>query len=147
MKRLSSSNVPPIKITPKQERLTPLKYIRTVTVCLSMIIWISMYSEFSVVYANPESVQSIVQDSGTKVTLLDTYFQDKNTGWAVGAAGTLLRTRDGGETWDRLPRRTNVLLTNVTFVGDQHGWIFGQNGTILHSKKNKKTCGLKPHAD
>jgi photosystem II stability/assembly factor-like uncharacterized protein len=31
--------------------------------------------------------------------LSSVYFTDSNTGWAVGDAGTILRTTDGGNRW------------------------------------------------
>ena len=137
MRILSSSNVPQIKKF-KKEDLPKLKHIHTSIFYLSAIVWVGLCIALPV-YANPGLVQATVQESGTKVTLLDTYFQDKHAGWVVGAGGTLLRTEDGGQVWKPLPRRTNVLLTVVTFADDQHGWVLGQNGTILHSKNGGKT--------
>jgi len=73
------------------------------------------------------------QNSGTKVTLLGTFFTDTNTGWAVGAGGTMVRTQDGGATWTAVPRRTPALLMSIFFSDENHGWVVGQNGTVLHS--------------
>ena len=100
---------------------------------LSIGLWSALFVVLSVhaTSAAGISVPIDIQDSGTKVTLLDIHFQDENKGWTVGAAGTMLQTEDGGKQWSRLPRRTNVLLTALTFVEDQHGWVVGQNGMIL----------------
>ena len=76
----------------------------------------------------------ILQESGTKMTLLDTFFLDTKNGWAVGAGGTMLRTEDGGVAWKAIPRRTPVLLMSVYFSDNTHGWVIGQYGAILHSR-------------
>ena len=49
---------------------------------------------------NTSSVVLTTQDSGTKVTLLDTYFLSIEKGRAVGERGTVLQTEDGGATWE-----------------------------------------------
>ena len=46
-----------------------------------------------------ENVASTVQNSGTKSTLLGTFFVSAQHGWAVGAGGTVLKTKDAGKTW------------------------------------------------
>lgn len=38
-------------------------------------------------------------ESGPEMPMLDLWFEDDKTGWASGPFGTLLGTRDGGETW------------------------------------------------
>ena len=70
---------------------------------LSLAGWLSL----------PETLQatdfiltSSEQQSGTKVTLLDTFFLNSESGWTVGAGGTILHTQDGGKTWKSVPRRT-----------------------------------------
>ena len=82
---------------------------------------------------NTSSVVLTTQDSGTKVTLLDTYFLSIEKGWAVGERGTVLQTEDGGATWELVARQTAVLLISLFFSGDKHGWIIGKNGTVLYS--------------
>ena len=71
-----------------------------------------------------------LQESPSPGTLLDVDFQDAKHGWIVGAGGTMLHTEDGGTTWKKAPRQTNMLLTAVTFADAKHGWILGQNGTL-----------------
>ena len=38
----------------------------------------------------------------TRATLTGIYFHDESLGWAVGHDATILRTRDGGDTWERI---------------------------------------------
>ena len=64
-------------------------------------------------------------------------FADETNGWAVGNAGALFQTTDGGTHWiDRtLPcgRTCNKLtdLIRVRFTDAQQGWIVGEHGQIL----------------
>jgi photosystem II stability/assembly factor-like uncharacterized protein len=69
--------------------------------------------------------------------LLDVWFQDAERGWAVGAFGTLVATRDGGRRWttlhDALDNPFEYHLNAVT--GDGRGRIFiaGEGGIMYRS--------------
>ena len=74
-----------------------------------------------------------------------TFAADGQTGWAVGRfpnipvdgaqPPTILKTVDGGETWEQRPFRDALTLYSVTFAGDRTtGWAVGGNGTILKTK-------------
>src|SRR5262249_21305398 len=67
------------------------------------------------------------QKSGTTLTLNGVSCADADTGTAVGEAGNILRTGDGGATW--IPQFSGTLntLINVTFVDANTGWIVGGN--------------------
>ncbi len=64
-------------------------------------------------------------------SLQDVWFADANTGWAVGSHGTLLRTTDGGTTWQRGDigtqtagaDRPSVPLSEKISRTNQHEWI------------------------
>lgn len=58
-------------------------------------------------------------------------FVDSTTGWAVGAFGTIMATRDGGQTWRRQASRTTEPLFGVDFADAQRGWVVGRSGLIL----------------
>src|SRR5689334_6126344 len=49
-------------------------------------------------------------------TLQDFSFVDTNNGFAVGARGTILRTTDGGTSWDILASGTDDDLYGVAFT-------------------------------
>ena len=66
--------------------------------------------------------------------LFDIYMSE-NTGWIAGAAGTLLHTDDGGNTWSREPSSTTNDLTCIFFLDNDTGWIGGDKLTLLQSKK------------
>ena len=52
---------------------------------------------------------------------------------AVGEAGTILRSVDGGLTWVVVPSGTSVALNGVAFAGAGLGLAVGESGTILRS--------------
>ncbi len=70
-------------------------------------------------------------------------FADQSHGWAVGAAGTILVTSDGGATWTApsAPVPTTQDLAGVAFVDAGHGWAVGAAGTILHTSERR--CQLE----
>ena len=60
-------------------------------------------------------------------------FATHNLGWAVGNAGQILTTIDGGRAW--YPQRSNVDadLLDVKFVDAREGWAAGAEGVLLHT--------------
>ena len=85
----------------------------------------------------------ISQHSGTTLDLLDIVFVDDSNGWAVGGSGyegseyaaldgnVILRTIDGGDTWQEQPSPGNATLYSVTFTDALHGWAAGEGGIVL----------------
>ena len=66
--------------------------------------------------------------------LMDVQFIGEH-GWAVGALGTILRTADGGQSWESVPVATDADLYRVDFVNEREGWAAG--GRIRNAKTNK----------
>jgi len=63
------------------------------------------------------------------------FFADATHGWAVGHAEMILRTRDGGDNWERMhfaPENQQPLL-DVWFADQVHGLAFGAYGVIYSS--------------
>ncbi len=52
-------------------------------------------------------------------------------GWIVGAAGTILESSDGGQTWTRQEGPTNNDLTCLFFLSSRRGWAGGDKRTVL----------------
>jgi len=52
-------------------------------------------------------------------------FPDNNTGYSVGAFGTVVKTTNGGETWSQLNTGTNTRLLSVDFINSNTGYIGG----------------------
>ncbi|WP_373331244.1 YCF48-related protein [Salmonirosea aquatica] len=69
---------------------------------------------------------------GLDNTLNDVQFVG-NTGWIVGEYATLLKTTDGGTTWDTIPMNREDTFYDVHFINAQTGWIGGANGLLLKS--------------
>jgi photosystem II stability/assembly factor-like uncharacterized protein len=63
------------------------------------------------------------------------------SGWAVGAAGEVIRKKGTGETWEQadIGSRLNSWLREVTFVDEKNGWIVGGFGTILYTRDGGRT--------
>ena len=64
-------------------------------------------------------------------TLKDVFFTDTLTGYAVGVAGTLIKTTDGGNNWNRIYCGTWDILNTVYFTDAYIGYIAGEKGRIL----------------
>jgi photosystem II stability/assembly factor-like uncharacterized protein len=79
------------------------------------------------------------QETQEAVTLFDVYFSDPLTGWAVGNAGAIFHTTNGGHQWmDRtLPCNRNCTkltdLLRVRFTDPQTGWIAGERGMVYRT--------------
>lgn len=74
-----------------------------------------------------------LQASGTTASLHGVFFIG-STGWAVGDAGTIVRTTDAGAHWSRVTATgTSFSLNGVWFTSLSEGWAVGQSGTVLRS--------------
>ena len=72
-----------------------------------------------------------MQPSGTAEHFFSVYFADVTTGWAVGEAGTIRKTTDGGNTWNAQIIGTAKSLESVYFTDATTGWVVGVAGTIF----------------
>jgi photosystem II stability/assembly factor-like uncharacterized protein len=69
------------------------------------------------------------------------YLHDGSLGWAVGHDAVILRTRDGGETWERVyydPEEERPLL-DVWFRDELNGFAIGAYGYFLVSEDGGDT--------
>jgi photosystem II stability/assembly factor-like uncharacterized protein len=67
------------------------------------------------------------------------WFVNRTTGWAVGDAGTLLYTSNGGKTWSQQASHTDDDLFDVQFVDEKTGWVVGEHGTVLKTTNAGRT--------
>ncbi len=76
------------------------------------------------------------QEEGPSKPFLDLYFADRQHGWVVGAYGLLLRTDDGGASWQplsmALDNPDNFHLNAIAAQGDQL-FIAGEAGSLYRS--------------
>jgi len=61
------------------------------------------------------------------------FFANASTGWAVGEAGSILKTLDGGAHWTGQVSNATAGLSTARFPTEQVGWALGVDGTLLHS--------------
>lgn len=65
--------------------------------------------------------------------LLDVAYRTPEEVWVAGGSGNLLRSLDGGKTWekDRQVEDVPSNLYRIVFLSPEQGFIIGQNGTVL----------------
>lgn len=73
----------------------------------------------------------VTQTSGVETDLLDITFPSPSIGWAVGQAGTILRTTNGGITWSKIPSPTGDDLVRVTARDGLVARVVTRGGQVL----------------
>lgn len=74
-------------------------------------------------------------ESGPSRPLLDVWFRNADEGWAVGAYGMILHTRDGGRSWAFLPGLDNperFHLNAVLGLANGSLLVAGEGGRLYH---------------
>jgi photosystem II stability/assembly factor-like uncharacterized protein len=94
---------------------------------------------FGILLCNRAMAQWVQQNSGTSSTLFAVHFANGQSGWAVGAGGTIIHTADGGQNW--LPQTSGVstALNAVWFANTQQGWAAGDGGVIVATADGGQT--------
>ncbi len=90
-------------------------------------------------------------ESNTDVHLYGVDFVDAKRGWAVGSAGTVLSTIDGGVSWTSSTLSKDT-LTHVSFTTSNNGWIAsigkvhytGSGGTTWSTQHQIRSRGKPP---
>ena len=70
------------------------------------------------------------QSSGTMAWLHAVYFLNQQHGWVAGSGGTLLETRDGGDTWKKVLTLTRDKLDDVYFADERIGWLVAERDML-----------------
>lgn len=75
----------------------------------------------------------VLQTNPTTNPIVDVFFINPQKGWAVGMDSTILRTVNGGETWQRalIHGTNNWYFRSVYFIDEMHGWTTGVYGIIM----------------
>lgn len=97
-------------------------------------LWVGGYG--GTVFHSPDAGATWVrQPTSATRAINDIFFLDENHGWAVGWVGLILRTADGGRTWQEVRSgTTGWTLAAVRFRDPSNGWIVGPFGQILRSR-------------
>lgn len=71
------------------------------------------------------------------IKLTDVYFVSATTGWVTGEHGTLLKTTDGGDTWDAVlggdPAAPEQAIRALRFLDATHGWAVQGTDKLLRT--------------
>ncbi len=88
--------------------------------------------------------------SAPELAFAGLHFLSPLVGWAVGEGGTIVRTRDGGATWETQKTGLNLfpLLRDVKFVDEQHGYVVGfvprwNRSMILYTENGGESWSLQ----
>ena len=67
--------------------------------------------------------------------LNDVFFINNNTGWIVGGAGTILKTSDGGYSWQSPSSNLPAIadMRSIYFLNENVGYAGGSNNVLLKS--------------
>ena len=98
--------------------------------------------------ANPDEFKDGIPE------FLSIRFNSKKQGFIIGSiidrtdddlviGSLVLRTVDGGETWNRIPVPAKVELFHLDFDGKSRGWIVGDKGTIISTRDNGETWDIQ----
>ncbi|RPI09243.1 MAG: hypothetical protein EHM65_09390, partial [Acidobacteriales bacterium] len=68
---------------------------------------------------------------GAKTQINRVCFADEDNGWAAGWEGTIIRTKDGGATWQAQKSPINAWLTSLQFDSAGRGWITADNALLV----------------
>jgi photosystem II stability/assembly factor-like uncharacterized protein len=83
---------------------------------------------------NPEEWEDAVSpETSTSWGLLDLAYRTSDEVWVSGGSGNLLRSADGGVTWEKDKAVEDVPSNfyKIRFFNPEHGFIIGQKGTLL----------------
>lgn len=74
-------------------------------------------------------------------------FVNDRTGFLAGQAGTVLRTHNGGETWEALFIGKPELIRRMSFVSESEGWAVGHQGSIFHTADGGISWNIQYNSD
>jgi photosystem II stability/assembly factor-like uncharacterized protein len=77
-------------------------------------------------FATAQSIWEVVNPSPPNDEYVDIQFVDEQTGYAVGEDGNVIKTIDGGLTWEEISSYINKYNNAVFFHDENNGWIAGK---------------------
>lgn len=128
---------------------------RSALAMLTLMLWLSVSTAFILLQpdandlVDPDADSPIVKywreygwQLHDSVALNGVHFIDEQNGWAVGDSGTILVTRDSGNTWNTQTGSFAQDLNAVHFVNHKLGWAVGNNGAILTTRDGGNTWAV-----
>src|SRR5690554_2233357 len=104
--------------------------------------------------ARAQSTWDVAHAPFVDQTLQDIHFHDGQRGWAVGNAGTLMRTTDTGSTWQSIsPGDIEPNLMRVEFIDANVGFVGAADCTVMRTDDGGLSwhfyylAELLPHVD
>ncbi len=96
-------------------------------------IWV--VGGFSTILSSEDGGASWGEDSfGDDVQLTSVQFLDDSVGYIAGEFGMVLKTIDGGQTWEPVEVLPGDFYPQAAhFMDTERGWVVGLNGAILHT--------------
>jgi photosystem II stability/assembly factor-like uncharacterized protein len=94
-------------------------------------------------YFERESFEDLFENP--RPALFSIYFSDRENGWACGMDGLILRTADGGLTWQVQPTGTEFALYSICITGDR-GWAVGDRGSYVLSRDGGQSWQVMENA-
>lgn len=87
--------------------------------------------------------------SGTNENLNEVFFPAQDTGYVVGAGGTVLKTVNGGNTWNALTTGYDLDFYELYFLSTDEGWIVGDSGIVCRTTNGGTNwnCTFTPDAE
>lgn len=88
------------------------------------------------------------ENEGDPVSLYGVHMADDNTAYAVGNLGAVVKTTDGGRSWQRLAVPVNAVFRRCFFISREEGWVVGGTtrllsagsaGVVLHTSDGGKS--------
>jgi photosystem II stability/assembly factor-like uncharacterized protein len=76
------------------------------------------------------------------IDVWDIWAVDENTVWAVCSGNVILKTSDGGQTWNRIQAPASIISTRlsaISIINKTNIWISGSGGTVYNSTDNGNT--------
>lgn len=109
------------------------KFVGLVAGAYSICMTVDGGDEWTVVYPGQEYTE-----------LFDLSFIDDKNGFAVGAYGSVVKTTDGGLTWNHLTKTSilEIRLDDIYFLDEQIGLVVGQDGVIYRTSNGGSTWEL-----
>lgn len=104
----------------------------------------------TIVHTNDGGTNWLRQQPGTSATLNAVHFVSATQGWAVGGEGTILRTTNGGQSWQAQSSGAGFAdLVSVHFINANTGWATGFDGffspgVILRTDNGGQTWVAQP---